>query len=185
MVRLLQGCPWLARMLTAFLSSRSPYAFAPAQMTEELAAAEARRPAVIVAQPTLRLDLPGALQQAPARMDMCSECAKLLQKVSAWKWAGVDDGIYGIYSYTAAWRRRCMLVAVRLDSTCWCMAHKLRLGHPGSASHLDCSEPGHPSARLTALHASACAAVSCELNALNVLAVIFPSNAPSPVAFTP
>ena len=53
----------------------------PAQMAEDLAAAEARRPAVIAAQPTLRLELPEALQQAPPRLDMCSECATLVQQV--------------------------------------------------------------------------------------------------------
>ncbi len=54
---------------------------APAQVTEELAAAEARRQAVIAAQPALRLALPEALQQAPPRLDMCSECAQMVQQV--------------------------------------------------------------------------------------------------------
>ena len=52
-----------------------------AQMAEDLAATEARRPPVIAAQPTLRLELPETLQQAPPRLDMCSECAKFVQQV--------------------------------------------------------------------------------------------------------
>ena len=51
------------------------------QMAEDLAAAEARRAPVIAVQPTLRLNLPEALQQAPPRLDMCSECAQYVQKV--------------------------------------------------------------------------------------------------------
>jgi len=51
------------------------------QSTEEVAAAQARRKAVIVAEPMLPLELSGELQQAPPRMDMCSECARLLQEV--------------------------------------------------------------------------------------------------------
>ena len=54
---------------------------APLQVREELAAAEARRPAVIAAQPSLRLNLPEALQQAPPRLDMCSKCARQLEQV--------------------------------------------------------------------------------------------------------
>ncbi len=53
------------------------------QSTEEVAAAQARRKAVIVAEPMLRLELSGELQQAPPRMDMCSECAQLLQEVGS------------------------------------------------------------------------------------------------------
>jgi hypothetical protein len=51
------------------------------QMAEDLAAAEARRLPVIAAQPTLRLELPEALQQAPSRLDMCSKCARAVQQV--------------------------------------------------------------------------------------------------------
>ena len=58
-----------------------PACLPPAQKAEELAAAEARRPPVIVAQPTLHLELPEALQQAPPRLDMCSECARTVQEV--------------------------------------------------------------------------------------------------------
>ena len=54
---------------------------ARAQMAEGLAAAEARRLADFAVQPTLRLELPEALQQAPPRLDMCSECAKFVQQV--------------------------------------------------------------------------------------------------------
>ncbi|PRW57158.1 hypothetical protein C2E21_4338 [Chlorella sorokiniana] len=49
-------------------------------MAEDLAAAEARRLPVIAAQPTLRLELPEALQQAPSRLDMCSKCARAVQQ---------------------------------------------------------------------------------------------------------
>ena len=72
--------------------SCSPSALVSAQITEELAAAEARQPAVINVQPTLRLDLSGALQQPPARVDMCSACAKLVQEVSEYAWVGAGDG---------------------------------------------------------------------------------------------
>ena len=51
------------------------------QMAEDLAAAEARRLPVIAVQPTLRLELPETLQQAPPRLDMCSKCAQYVQKV--------------------------------------------------------------------------------------------------------
>ncbi|KAI7845009.1 hypothetical protein COHA_001375 [Chlorella ohadii] len=51
------------------------------QSSEELAAAHARRPAVIAAEPMLRLELSGTLQQVPPRMDMCSECAQLLEQL--------------------------------------------------------------------------------------------------------
>ena len=61
-----------------------------AQMAEELAATEARRPPVIAAQPTLRLELPETLQQAPPRLDMCSECAKFVQQVG-----GAGAGVGG------------------------------------------------------------------------------------------
>ena len=54
---------------------------APAQMAEDLAAAEARRRPVIAAQPTLHLELPDALRRAPPRLDMCSECAQNVQQV--------------------------------------------------------------------------------------------------------
>ncbi|KAI7836811.1 hypothetical protein COHA_009355 [Chlorella ohadii] len=50
------------------------------QTKEELAAAEARRPPVLVAQPALHLDLPAALQQPPPRLDMCSACARRIQQ---------------------------------------------------------------------------------------------------------
>lgn len=53
------------------------------QVKEELAAAEARRPAVIVVEPALHLELAAALQQPPPRLDMCSACAQRIQKVSA------------------------------------------------------------------------------------------------------
>ena len=56
----------------------APY---PLQGTEELAAAQARRPAVIAAEPTLHLDLSGALQQQPPRLDMCRACARWLEQV--------------------------------------------------------------------------------------------------------
>ncbi|PSC75789.1 hypothetical protein C2E20_1529 [Micractinium conductrix] len=51
------------------------------QGTEELAAAQARRPAVIAAEPTLHLDLSGALQQQPPRLDMCRACARWLEQL--------------------------------------------------------------------------------------------------------
>ncbi|PRW56979.1 hypothetical protein C2E21_4339 [Chlorella sorokiniana] len=50
-------------------------------MAEDLAAAEARHLPVIAAQPTLRLELPEALQQAPSRLDMCSKCARAVQQL--------------------------------------------------------------------------------------------------------
>ena len=56
-------------------------ALCPCQLTEELAAAQARRQAVIAAQPALRLHLPEALQQVPPRLDWCSECAQMVQQV--------------------------------------------------------------------------------------------------------
>ena len=58
----------------------------PLQVREELAAAEARRPAVIAAQPSLRLNLPEALQQAPPRLDMWSVCARRLEQVGRVGW---------------------------------------------------------------------------------------------------
>jgi hypothetical protein len=51
------------------------------QIKEELAVAQARRPAVIAAQPALRLHLPAALQQPPPRLDICSMCARRFEKV--------------------------------------------------------------------------------------------------------
>ena len=59
------------------------------QGTEEFAAAEARRPAVIAAEPTLHLDLSGALQQQPPRLDMCLKCARLLEQVGRWRAGGM------------------------------------------------------------------------------------------------
>ena len=83
----------------------------PPQIKEELAAAEARRPALIVAQPALRLDLPAALQQPPPRLDMCSVCAGRFQKVGHWGAGGAELGRW------TAWIR----FAVRLDSmACAC-----------------------------------------------------------------
>jgi hypothetical protein len=51
------------------------------QREEDLAAAEARRMEVVAVQPTVRLELPEALQQAPPRLDMCSECAQNVQQM--------------------------------------------------------------------------------------------------------
>ena len=83
----------------------------PPQIKEELAAAEARRPALIVAQPGLRLDLPAALQQPPPRLDMCSVCAGRFEKVGHWGAGGAELGRW------TAWIR----FAVRLDSmACAC-----------------------------------------------------------------
>ena len=64
-----------------------------AQLAEDLAAAEARRPPVIAVQPTLHLELPEALQQAPPRLDMCSECAKFVEQVGG---AGAGVGGRGL-----------------------------------------------------------------------------------------
>lgn len=50
------------------------------QVEEELAAAKARRPAVIAARPAVHLILPEALQQQPPRLDMCRECARWIEK---------------------------------------------------------------------------------------------------------
>ena len=81
------------------------------QIKEELAAAEARRPAVIDAQPALRLDLPAALQQPPPRLDMCSVCAGRFEKVGHWGAGWAELGRW------TAWIR----FAVRLDSmACAC-----------------------------------------------------------------
>lgn len=51
------------------------------QITEELAAAEARRPAVIAARPAVHLDLPEPLQQQPPRLDMCRKCAGWIEQM--------------------------------------------------------------------------------------------------------
>ena len=51
------------------------------QLNEEYAAAQARRRAALVAQPTLRLNLPEALQHPPPRLDLCSECAGKIEQV--------------------------------------------------------------------------------------------------------
>ncbi|PSC74215.1 N-acyl-phosphatidylethanolamine-hydrolyzing phospholipase D [Micractinium conductrix] len=51
------------------------------QVTEELAALDARRPAFIAVQPALHLDLPEALQQHPPRLDMCSKCADWIEQM--------------------------------------------------------------------------------------------------------
>lgn len=64
-----------------------------AQVAEELAAAEARRPAALVVQPTLHLDLPEALQHPPPRLDMCSSCALLVKEVSVGIWEVVVAGV--------------------------------------------------------------------------------------------
>ena len=70
--------PWLLACAV-----RQPACPAPPQpqLTEQLAAAEARRPVDVVVQPVLRLGLPEALQQQPLWMDLCHECAKHLEQV--------------------------------------------------------------------------------------------------------
>lgn len=138
------ACPHVRLRACCIPLSDSPSALVPAQITEELTAAEARRPAVLVAQPTLRLDLSRALQQAPARVDMCSACAGLVQKVSESRWVG------GVYSGLPG---DSMLVAVRLDSACWCWARQPRLAALGIEPSFARSELGHPSGRLPALPA--------------------------------
>ncbi|PSC69258.1 expressed protein isoform A [Micractinium conductrix] len=62
------------------------------QVAEELAAAEARRPAALVVQPTLHLDLPEALQHPPPRLDMCSSCALLVKEAERGELALVVHG---------------------------------------------------------------------------------------------
>ncbi|KAL4447526.1 hypothetical protein ABPG75_004745 [Micractinium tetrahymenae] len=69
------------RAAASYRAQHDFYSQLSQQITEELAAAEAWRPAGIVAQPTLRLDLPGALQQPPPRVDMCSGCAGWIQEL--------------------------------------------------------------------------------------------------------
>ena len=92
------ACPHVRLRACCIPLSDSPSALVPAQITEELTAAEAQRPAVLVAQPALRLDLSGALQQSPARVDMCSRCAELVQQVSDYQWVGGVDGACGVAS---------------------------------------------------------------------------------------
>ncbi|KAI7838444.1 hypothetical protein COHA_007707 [Chlorella ohadii] len=73
---------WVAqRVAASYRAAADFYEQTTQQWTEELAAAEARRQPVIAAQPTLRLDLTEALQQAPPRLDMCAACARMLQQV--------------------------------------------------------------------------------------------------------
>ncbi|KAI7837202.1 hypothetical protein COHA_008993 [Chlorella ohadii] len=69
------------RAAASYEAQHGYYSLIVVQSTEEVAAAQARRRAVIVAEPMLRLELSGELQQAPPRMDTCSECAQLLQEV--------------------------------------------------------------------------------------------------------
>ena len=91
----------------------------PLQIREELAAAEARRPAVIAAQPALRLNLPQALQQAPPRLDMCSVCARRLEQVGrvGW-WCG---SVWRRFSVRAqhGWRSEDHLHAASPESLPW------------------------------------------------------------------
>lgn len=61
----------------------TPFPASP-QIKVELAAAEARRQPVLVAQPALHLDLPAALQQPPPRVDMCSVCGRWIEQVGRW-----------------------------------------------------------------------------------------------------
>ncbi|KAI7845262.1 hypothetical protein COHA_001304 [Chlorella ohadii] len=51
-----------------------------AQLAEQLAADESGQPHASAVQPTLRLNLPEALQQQPPWLDLCSWCANRLQK---------------------------------------------------------------------------------------------------------
>ena len=84
-----------------------------AQLTEELAAAEARRPAALVVQPTMRLHLPGALQHPPLRLQMCSKCALRIEAVRR---GAVADGWWA-----AGWGAACGYRNVRfvlLDAAC-------------------------------------------------------------------
>ena len=53
------------------------------QLAEQLAADESGQPHASAVQPTLRLNLPEALQQQPPWLDLCSWCANRLQKVGA------------------------------------------------------------------------------------------------------
>ena len=74
-------CTWRPAVRMCHLISSTLPAPYPLQGTEELAAAEARRPAVIAAEPTLHIDLSEALQQQQPRVDMCRACARWLEQV--------------------------------------------------------------------------------------------------------
>jgi hypothetical protein len=69
------------RIAASYRAQAAFYEQVVQQREEDLAAAEARRMEVVAAQPTLRLELPEALQQAPARLDMCSECSQNVQQM--------------------------------------------------------------------------------------------------------
>lgn len=75
------GTAWVRQRLAASYRALHDYICQlMQQVSEELAAAEARRPAALMVQPTVRLALPEALQQQPPRVDMCSGCAESLLK---------------------------------------------------------------------------------------------------------
>lgn len=69
------------RAAVSYEASHDYYNQVAEQFAEMLAAAEARRVEVVVAQPSLRLQLPEALQQSPPRLDMCSKCARSLEEI--------------------------------------------------------------------------------------------------------
>ncbi|PSC75663.1 enzyme of the cupin superfamily isoform B [Micractinium conductrix] len=73
---------WLRqRVAASYRAQHDFYLQIIQQGTEELAAAEARRPAVIAAEPTLHIDLSEALQQQQPRVDMCRACARWLEQM--------------------------------------------------------------------------------------------------------
>jgi len=51
-----------------------------------------------VAQPTLRLSLPDALQHPPPRLDMCSKCAQKIERVRR------VEGVFGVDVVWCWWR---------------------------------------------------------------------------------
>ncbi|PSC73258.1 f-box and wd40 domain [Micractinium conductrix] len=70
-----------ARMAASYRARHAYYCQHIEQIKVELAAAEARRQPVLVAQPALHLDLPAALQQPPPRVDMCSVCGRWIEQM--------------------------------------------------------------------------------------------------------
>lgn len=76
---------WVQKRVAASYRSQAAYfQQRDEQAAEELLAAQQGRAPALVVLPSLQLVLPDALRDEPARLDMCSACAKLLEQVGTW-----------------------------------------------------------------------------------------------------
>ncbi len=97
----------------------------------------------------LRLELSGTLQQVPPRMDMCSECAQLLEQVGSGAGGGWWRTAFG------------MRAVLNLRAAGWCSGECLQPAHsqPLAISHR-CMSPPLLQLELTEGSCQACADVT-------------------------